>query len=283
LFPIALVDCNNFYVSCERVFDPALECRPVVVLSNNDGNVVARSNEAKALGIDMGAPVFQVKDLMDRHGVRVFSSNYTLYADMSKRVRETMRPFARRLEAYSIDECFLEVDGLTPAELEDWGRRLKEEVERCTGIPVTVGIAETKCLAKIANKVAKKSPKTRGVLDLFGSPHVDRALERLGVGDVWGVGPAYERMLEESGVKTALDLKHAPESWVRSKMTVVGHRIVKELNGIPCIPFEASAVPKQRIGTQRGFGVLVESLHDLQEAAASYVARIAEKARNAKP
>jgi len=276
--PIALIDCNNFYVSCERVFDPRLEGRPVVVLSNNDGNVVARSNEAKALGIAMGAPVFQIQDLVRDRGVRVLSSNYTLYADMSRRVQEVLRPFARRLEAYSIDECFAEVPLSDPAALGPWARRLREEVERCTGIPVTVGIAETKCLAKAANKVAKKSQRAAGVLSLFRSPHVDKALERLPVGDVWGGGPADERMLEESGIKTALDLKRAPEAWARAKMTVTGHRIVRELNGVPCIPMEMGA-PKDRIGTQRGFGVLVETLDELREAAASYTARVAEKAR----
>jgi DNA polymerase V len=277
--PVALVDCNNFYVSCERVFNPRLAGRPVVVLSNNDGNVVSRSNEAKEIGIGMGVPAFQLRDLLKRREVDVFSSNYTLYADMSSRVREVLSLFCDRVEMYSIDECFLGVEMSDTEAVTLWGRKLKAEVERWTGIPVTVGVGDTKSLAKIANKVAKKSSRTKGVLNLAGSPHVDRALEKVPVGDVWGVGPSYERLLEENGIRTALDLKHAPEAWVRSKMTVVGHRIVRELNGIPCIALETIPPPKKNMGTSRGFGVPVESLVELQEAAASYTARVAQKIR----
>jgi DNA polymerase V len=277
---VALVDCNNYYVSCERVFNPRLVGRPVVVLSNNDGNAVARSNEAKSLGIEMGVPVFQIRDLIEREGVFVLSSNYTLYGDMSARVREVLSKFTPELEVYSIDECFLNLAGFEVSALEVYGREIKETVERWTGIPVSVGIAETKSLAKIAQKVAKKSAKAGGVLNLMGSPHVDAALARVDVGDVWGVGTAYEKLLKESGIQTALDLKHAPEHWIQAHMTVNGRRIVKELNGVACITLELAPPPKKMIGTSRGFGVLVEDLESLQEAIAAYTTRAAEKARS---
>ena len=277
--PIALVDCNNFYVSCERVFNPRLERRPVVVLSNNDGNVVARSNEAKAIGIEMGAPVHLMRDLIKQHGVFVLSSNYTLYGDMASRVQEALRQFTPKLEIYSIDECFLDLSGFETKDLTDYGREIKATVERWTGIPVTVGIAATKSLAKIANKIGKKSVKAAGFLNLAGSPYLDEALARVPVGDIWGVGGAYERLLIESGIHTALDLKHAPEHWVRTKMTVVGHRIVRELNGEACITLELAPPPKKMIGTSKGFGVLIEDLQSLQEAISDLRSRAAEKAR----
>ena len=276
---VALVDCNNFYVSCERVFNPRLLGRPVVVLSNNDGNVVARSNEAKAIGIEMGAPVHLMKDLIKAHGVYVLSSNYTLYGDMSARVKEVLGLFTPEVEPYSIDECFLNLSGFESCKLDTYGREIKQTVEQWTGIPVTVGIAPTKSLAKIANKIAKKSLKAGGVLNLVDSPYVDQALAKIDVGDVWGVGSAYETLLKESGIMTALDLKHAPEHWIRSHMTVTGHRIVKELNGEPCIPLAMVPPPKKMIGTAKGFGIMIEDLQGLQEAVSTYTARSAAKAR----
>lgn len=279
---VALVDCNNFYVSCERVFNPRLEKRPVVVLSNNDGCVVARSNEAKALGIAMGVPLFHIREVIEKNGVAVFSSNYTLYGDMSSRVKAVLSRFTPELENYSIDEAFLNLAGFQPAALPEYGREIKTEVERWTGIPVTVGIGTTKSLAKIANKVAKKSARAAGVLNLVESPFLDQALARVDVGDVWGVGSAYERLLVENGIRTALDLKNAPESWIRSRMGVVGVRIVKEFNGIPCIPLELIPPAKKVIGRAMGFGQLLESLEDLKEAAARYTALAAEKARKDK-
>ena len=240
---------------------------------------MARSNEAKALGIEMGAPVHLMKDLIKDKSVYVLSSNYTLYGDMSSRVKEVLRNFTPELEDYSIDECFLNLSAIQTNELTSYGREIKETVERWTGIPVTVGIAPTKSLAKIANKIAKKSSKAAGVLNLVASPFIDQALARIDVGDVWGVGPAYETLLKESGIHTALDLKHAPEHWIRSHMTVVGHRIVKELNGEPCIPLELIPPPKKMIGTSRGFGILIEDLQSLQEAVSTYTARAAAKAR----
>ncbi len=220
-----------------------------------------------------------MKELIEKNGVYVLSSNYTLYGDMAARVQEVLRQFTPEMEIYSIDECFLNLTANQTNELTDNGREIKETVERWTGIPVTVGIAPTKSLAKIANKIAKKSPKAAGVLNLVNSPYVDQALARVDVGDVWGVGEAYEKLLKESGIQSALDLKHAPEHWVRTHMTVVGHRIVRELNGEPCIPLELIPPPKKMIGTSKGFGILIEDLQSLQEAVATYTARAAEKAR----
>ena len=276
---VALVDCNNFYASCERVFNPRLYGRPVVVLSNNDGNVVARSQEAKALGIEMGVPVFQVRKLIGEKGVFVLSSNYTLYADMSDRVRAALREFTPELEAYSIDECFLNLSGFEPRGLDTYCREIKAAVEQWTGIPVSIGVGETKSLAKIANKIAKKSQKAGGVLNLAASPYVDEALRRVPIGDVWGVGWAYESFFRANGITTALGFKKAPQAFIRQRMGVVGVRILKELNGIPCLPLELVPPPKKMIGTSKGFGILTESKEDLKEAVCAYVTRAAEKAR----
>lgn len=279
---VALVDCNNFYVSCERVFNPRIQKRPVVVLSNNDGIVVARSNEAKALGIQMGTPLHMIRDLVKEHDVVAFSSNYALYYDMCDRVREVLSQFAPQLEKYSIDECFLNLSSVATEELQDYGRRIKSTVERWTGIPVSVGIASTKCLAKVANKIAKKSEKARGVLNLYQSPYLEKALEGFDVGDLWYVGGAYEKMLKENGISSALQFRNAPEHWVRSRMTVVGARIQSELREISCIPLELIPPAKKMIGTAQGFGVLLESLEDLLEAAATRASEEALKLRNQK-
>ncbi len=279
---IALVDCNNFYVSCERLFNPRLARRPVVVLSNNDGCVVARSNEAKALGIQMGTPAHTIRNILNENTVSVFSSNYALYLDMSARVREVLAQFTPQIEKYSIDECFLSLSSVPVSELGDYGHRIKETVERWTGIPVSVGIASTKCLSKIANKLAKKSDKACGVLNLFQSPFLDEALSRTDVGDIWYVGEAYERMLKENGISTALEFRDAPEHWVRSRMTVVGARIQSELKGTSCITLELQPPPKKMVGTAQGFGVLIESLEELLEAAATRASEEALKLRQEK-
>lgn len=275
----ALVDCNNFYVSCERVFVPRLKHLPVVVLSNNDGNVISRSNEAKRLGVEMGTPLFVVRPLIEKEGVEVFSSNYALYGDMSARVKQVLARFSPRQEDYSIDESFLDLTGPGDRDFDGWGRALRAAVERETGIPVTVGIAETKTLAKAANKVAKRSPKTGGVLNLAGSPFVAGALARLDVSDVWGIGEAHERFLTAHGIETALDLRDAPDPLIRGRMGIVGIRLVRELRGESCLPLETVPPPKKMIGTAKGFGVLVERLEDLEEAAAVYAARVARKLR----
>ena len=281
-YVVGLVDCNNFYVSCERAFNPRLYKQPVVVLSNNDGLVIARSNEAKALGLKMGDAPFLMRDLLKAHDVAVLSSNYPLYFDLCDRVREVLSLFTPRLEKYSIDECFLDLSGIPHEELEGYGRRIKEMVERCTEIPVSVGIAGTKVLAKVANKIAKKSAKSGGVLNLFKSPHTEKALARTDVGDIWYVGPAYERLLKENGINNALEFRNAPEHWVRAKMTVVGARIQSELKGVSCLPLELLPPAKKMVGTAQGFGALIETLEELKEAAAARASEEALKLRQEK-
>ena len=278
----ALVDCNNFYVSCERVFDFTLRGRPVVVLSNNDGLVIARSNEAKALGFKMADAVFQMQDVIKEHQVVVMSSNYALYFDMRDRVREVLSQFTPHLEKYSIDECFLDLSGIPVEELEDYGRKIKTKVEQWTGIPVCVGIGETKCLAKLANKLAKKSIKARGVLNLFRAPYQEKALEATDVGDLWGVGEAYQGMLKSNGIENALQFRNAPDHWVRSQMTVVGARIQSELKGVSCLNLEEIPPVQKEVATAQGFGIPIETLEELLEAAANYGSKEADKLRKHK-
>src|SRR5690349_11257383 len=221
----ALVDCNNFYVSCERVFQPFLEHVPVLVLSNNDGCAIARSNEVKALGVKMGTPFFQMRKLIERHRVRVYSSNYTLYGDMSRRVHDILATLAPAAEEYSIDESFLRLDGI--ADLAGHARQIRRTVRQWTGIPVSIGLGPTKVLAKVANHIAKKQPQHGGVFVLPAD--YDTYLAAFPVADLWGIGPRYAAMLARHGLQTALDLKQAPIAFIRQKMTVVGHRLVQEL------------------------------------------------------
>ena len=275
----ALVDCNNFYASCERVFNPKLRNKPVVVLSNNDGCVVARSNEAKALGIGMGVPEFQIRPLLKAHDVQVLSSNYALYGDMSQRVMETLEQFCPDLELYSIDEAFLSLSGFTSRNLTEYGRTIRFTVKRWTGIPVSVGIAETKALAKIANRVAKRTPDMGGVFDLFACPDRDALLGRIAVEDVWGIGPNHARFLRQHGITTALQLRHADDQFIRTHMGVVVLRLVMELRGVSCLDLEQCPVPKQGITCSRAFGTMVGTLAEMEEAGSSYTTRAAEKLR----
>ncbi|HMX27730.1 MAG TPA: Y-family DNA polymerase, partial [Blastocatellia bacterium] len=279
---VAIVDCNNFYASCERVFDARLIDRPVVVLSNNDGNIVARSNEVKALGIENGAPLFQSLPLLEAHDAAILSSNYALYGDMSHRVMTVLGDFTDEMEAYSIDEAFLRLH-INPREsFAELGREIRRRVLKHTGIPVSVGIAETKTLAKIANHHAKRSAKTNGVLDLVRSPYQELALSRVPVASVWGVGSRYAQMLELNGIKSALDLRNAPEGWVRDKMTVVGLRLVQELRGVPCLPLEITPPAKKLLTVSRSFGGATDSSEELRAAIVFYVSRVAEKLRRQK-
>jgi DNA polymerase V len=275
----ALVDCNNFYASCERVFNPKLNGRPIVVLSNNDGCVVARSNEAKALGIGMGVPEYQIRPVLRAHQVQVFSSNYTLYGDLSQRVMETLEQFCPDLEIYSIDEAFLGLSGFTSRNLTEYGRVICTTVKRWTGIPVSVGIAETKTLAKIANRVAKRTPDTRGVFDLLTCPDREALLNRIPVADVWGIGQHYARFLTQHGITTALQLRQANDQFIRKHMGVVGLRLVMELRGTSCLELDQCPAPKQGITCSRAFGKSVATLTDMEEAVSSYVTRAAEKLR----
>ncbi|MBA7621466.1 Protein UmuC [subsurface metagenome] len=274
----ALVDCNNFYASCERAFNPKLEGKPIVVLSNNDGCVVARSNEAKVLGIGMGVPAFEVKNIIEENGVEVFSSNYALYADMSSRVMETLSTFTPNIEIYSIDEAFLNLAGFN-CSLTDYGRKIQQTVKRWTGIPVSIGIAQTKTLAKIANRIAKRSVKADGVLDLTDSPYLHNALAKTEVEKVWGVGIKTAIKLKRAGVKTALDLSGTDISWIRNKFGVVGVRTVYELRGICCYSLEENTPVKKSIAVSRMFGRPVESVEELKQAIASYASRAGEKLR----
>ncbi len=274
----ALVDCNNFYVSCERIFNPRLQGRPVVVLSNNDGCIVARSNEAKALGIGMGVPAFEVEKILEENNVEVFSSNYALYADMSGRVMKTLSMFTPDIEIYSIDEAFLNLAGFK-CSLRDYGRQICRTVKKWTGIPVTVGIGRTKTLAKIANRIAKHSGKGDGVEDLTDEASLDEILVAIPVEKIWTVGIKTTIKLKRAGIKTALDLQRADINWIRQKFGVVGVRTVYELRGMSCYPLEQNPPLKKSIAVSRSFGKPVESVEELKEAIASYCSRGGEKLR----
>lgn len=278
----ALIDGNNFYVSCERVFNPALEGRPVVVLSNNDGIVVARSPEVKALGVKMGAPWFQLKDLAHRHGILAYSSNYTLYADMSNRMMRVLGTYSPQQEIYSIDECFLGFDGFPPAELAAIGARMRAQVRQWVGIPVCVGFGATKTLAKLANHCAKKALAGRdGVCD-FGrmdAAELDALLARIDVGEVWGVGRRLSGKLAARGIATVRDLRDADAVTLGRSFSVVLQRTVMELRGVSCLELEELAPPKQQIMSSRSFGEYVYTLAELEEAVSTYTARAAEKLR----
>ena len=275
----ALVDCNNFYASCERVFDPRLENRPIVVLSNNDGCVIARSNEAKALGIAMGEPAFQKEKVYAKHNVAIFSSNFALYGDMSQRVMRTLAQHSAAMEIYSIDEAFLECGGLTADGLDRFGSHLRKTVKQWTGIPVSIGVAPTKTLAKVANHVAKRLPDNSGVCVLNKEETIEYCLKKLPVEKLWGVGRRYALFLRSWGINTAWDLRRMPEGWVKDNMTVVGLRLQKELKGEPCIPLENQPQKKKEICTSRSFGTMVIELDELKQAVSMYATRCAEKLR----
>lgn len=276
---IALVDCNNFYVSCERAFNPALEGKPVIVLSNNDGCAVAMSEEAKR-HIEMTAPIFKHMDIVKKHNIRLYSSNYTLYADMSHRIKDVLSQFSPDIEDYSIDESFLSLDKFNHIDLTAYGKEIRQRILRWTGIPVSVGIGTTKTLAKIANKLAKKNKMCAGVLDLTSHPRTEDFLKSLDVEDVWGVGWRYARLLKRHGITTAFDLREAPDGWIRKTMTVRGLRTVRELRGIPCIDLEDVVPDKKEIVSSRSFGADTDDYKDVSEAVASYAGRAAEKLRS---
>ncbi|MBN2589299.1 MAG: Y-family DNA polymerase [Sedimentisphaerales bacterium] len=304
----ALVDCNNFYVSCERVFNPKLENRSVIVLSNNDGCVVARSNEAKALNIGMGVPVFEVANLIRKHNIEVFSSNYTLYADMSSRVMETLAAYTPEIEIYSIDEAFLNLAGIAGWQphpdsfyqdedgnrrashpqaaleaatqtLEEYGCRIRQTVKKWTGMPVSIGIAQTKTLAKVANYLAKHSSIHNGVLDLTNSENIEQVLDTVPLEKIWGIGIRSAIKLKQAGFKSALDLSKANISWIRAKFGVTGVRTVYELQNSPCYELEHNPPARQSIVVSRMFGTPIESIEQLKEAISVYASRAGEKLR----
>ncbi len=278
---IALIDVNNFYVSCERVFNPKLEGRPVVVLSNNDGCAVARSNEVKLLGVRMGQPWFQLKDLARKHGIIAFSSNYALYADMSNRVMNILSMFSPNQEIYSIDECFLDLTGFKRHNLIHYGQETRQRIKQWTGLPVCVGIGSTKTLAKLANHIAKKNPEFNGVCDLGAMPSQQQGdwFNKIEVGEIWGIGRRLAPKLNEIGIKTVLDLKLADPSRMRSCFSVVMEKIVREINGTSCIELEETYPSRKQIVSSRSFGIPVSDLASLEQSISLYISRAAEKLR----
>lgn len=280
----AIVDCNSFYCSCERLFRPELERKPVVVLSNNDGCIISRTDEAKALGVGMAAPYYQNRDIIEQHQVAVFSSNYNLYGDLSMRVMDTLRHMvgAHRVEVYSVDEAFLNLGMIPDEALEQAATDIKETVETWTGIKVSVGVAPTKVLSKVANRLSKKKKEaTRGVLVLNTPEKIEAALHKTKVEDIWGVGGRYAWKLKNLwGIETAWQLRKLPEEWARTHLGgVVGVRLLKELNGDPAVEMKDPLEKKRMIATTRMFGKPVTNLADLKEAVATYTSRAAEKLR----
>ena len=273
----ALIDGNNFYVSCERVFNPILIEKPVIVLSNNDGCVISRSNEAKALGIKMGQPLFECKHIIERCKVHVYSSNFALYGDMSARMMQVINDLVPHMEIYSIDEAFALFDNAMQSPQARM-RIVRETVMRWTGLPVSIGIGPTKTLAKLANKRAKKDLLTHGVFDM-SIVNLDQFLAAFPVSDVWGIGRAYTKKLASKGITTALHLKNADDAWIKKNMSVLGLKTVSESRGISCIDLQEVVPSKQSITCSRSFGTTVTQLSALQEAIATYTTRAAEKLR----
>ena len=278
---IALIDCNNFYASCETVFNPKLKGKAVVILSNNDGCCVSRSDAAKRLGIKMGAPWFQIKDQFNPGEVIALSSNYALYADGSNRVMNILRQFSPDQEIYSVDEAFISLSGFGNKELTHYGKDIKATILQWTGLPVCVGIASTKTLAKLANHCAKKRPEYSGVCNFNSMPGniINPILATIPVSEVWGIGSKLSAKLNQFGIHTVLDLKQAHSRTLRDKFSVVVAKIIAELNGIACIDLEQVAPPKQNIASTRSFGIPVTSIESLMESVTLYTSRAAEKAR----
>lgn len=277
---IALVDCNSFYASCEQVFRPDLQGKPVVVLSNNDGCVIAANKEAKALTqIPMFEPVFKIKQLLEGNNVTCFSSNYTLYADMSQRVMQTLHEFSPLIEEYSIDESFVDVSHYHQDELHEIANKIKETIFKNTGIPVGVGIAKTKSLAKIANKFAKRIPENKGVYVVDSDEKRKQLLSLTPLKDVWGIGRKHAIRVEKTGAKNALDFANLSVAWVRKEMTVVGERLWRELNNNPCLEMTTLPSVKKGIGTAKSFGQKLTDYYLIEEATSFYVAEVADLLR----
>ena len=276
----ALADCNNFFVSCERVFRPDLEGRPVIVLSRNDGCAIARSNEAKALGIKMGDPLFKIKDVVEQHNITIFSTNMSLYADFSRRVRCVLREAAPHIEAYSIDEAFLDLRGMEHIDYNSFAKNLSARCRKETGIPISVGVAPTKTLAKIAAELCKSYPKLRGGCFMHRKEDIEKVLRRWPIEDVWGIGRRSAPRLRDIGVNTAYDFTQLPEYYVRKRMGVVGLRTWRELRGVPAIGFDATADAKLSICNSRSFSTEIYNRAELHEHIAKFAAMTAEKLRN---
>ena len=274
----ALIDCNAFYVSCERVFNPKLNDKPVVALSNNDGCIIARSKEAKALGIKMGVPLFKVKDIVERENVIVFSSNYTLYADMSRRVMNIISEFTPSIEVYSIDEAFIELTNMN-VDYESYARHMRKVILQHTGIPVSIGIASTKTLTKVANHIAKDDESLEGVCSLIQHENLDQVLEDTNVADVWGVGRQLSKKLIANGIFNAKLLKNCEDAWVRKMMSVNGLKTVSELREISCLDLEETSATRKSCCTTRSFGKPLINLEDIEQAVTTFARRATERIR----
>ena len=275
---IALIDCNSFYVSCERLFNPKIRKKPVVVLSNNDGCIISRSSEAKALGIKMGEPYFKEKEIIVKNKVQVFSSNYSLYGDISRRVMRTLKRFNSDIEVYSIDEAFLDLSNFSDNEIENVGHEIRGIVLKWTGIPTSIGIAETKTLSKIANHIAKK--KKSGVVSLIGIENIDPILEKVDINDVWGVGKKLTKFYHQNGIYNAKQLKNKSNTWIKKSSNVLSSRTAMELRGVTCIDLETKSSKRKSCVVSRSFGKRVENFQELREAIAGYSLNASEKIRS---
>ncbi len=275
---IGLVDCNSFYVSCERLFNPRIRKKPVVVLSNNDGCIISRSNEAKALGIRMGEPYFKAKNIIVKNKVEVFSSNYSLYGDLSRRVMRTLKRFNTEIEVYSIDEAFIDLSNFPDSEVEKVGREIRQTVLQWTGIPTSIGIAKTKTLSKVANHIAKK--KQSGVTSLIAIENLDPILEKVEINDVWGVGRQLTKFYQKNGIYNAKQLKNKSNTWIKKCSNVLSSRTAMELRGVPCINLETAQTKRKSCVVSRSFGKRIESFQELKEAVANYCLNASEKIRS---
>ena len=275
---IALVDCNSFYVSCERLFNPKIRKKPVVVLSNNDGCIVSRSNEAKALGIKMGEPYFKAKDIIVKNNVQVFSSNYSLYGDLSRRVMRTLKRFNSDIEIYSIDEAFIDLSNFPDNEIEKVAQEIRSTVLQWTGIPTSIGVAKTKTLSKVANHIAKK--KQSGITSFIGVENIDPLLEKVDINDVWGVGRQLTKFYHKNGIYNAKQLKNKSNTWIKKSSNVLGSRTAMELRGISCIDLEKTKSKRKSCVVSRSFGQRVEKYQELKEAVAGYCLNASEKIRS---
>ena len=275
---IALIDCNSFYVSCERLFNPKIRKKPVVVLSNNDGCIISRSNEAKLLGIKMGEPYFKAKDIIIKNNVQVFSSNYSLYGDLSRRVMRTLKRFNSDIEIYSIDEAFMDLSNFPDKEVEEVGKEIRNTVLQWTGIPTSIGIAKTKTLSKVANHIAKK--KLSGVTSLIGIENIDPILEKIDINDIWGVGKQLTKFYQKHGIYNAKQLKNKSNTWIKKSSNVLSSRTAMELRGISCIGLETTTSKRKSCVVSRSFGKRIESFQELKEAVASYCLNASEKIRS---
>lgn len=274
-----LLDCNNFYCSCERIFAPTLQDQPIVVLSNNDGCIISRSQEVKALGVPMGAPAFKIREFIKQHAVQVFSSNYTLYGDISARVMNTLDELCPLVEVYSIDEAFLDLSIFPLPELEPFARKVRATVRQWTKIPTCVGIAQTKTLAKVANKIAKKNPAHDGVFVIADDAARIAALTSFEIGDVWGIGRQYQELLLKQGVKSALDFTKLSDQWVKSQMTVTGYRLLLELRGHSCVPMLEPRAISKNICNSRSFGKPQTDYEAIAAAVSTFAHNCGQKLR----